>query len=202
MASNDDDAIRSAWHAQPIDSHVPDPEALRRRAQQFEAKARRSVRINQLCAAIVMPLAAAGMFLQDGGLLINTACVMLLIISAYMVWAFRYFFSALPVPEDAGTQSCVNVHRRQLERQRDMHRSARSAGPLVFPVVILTTLARHWPNADTYVGGQAWGFTVAFLAGVYFLMQMGFTYSDLIAHRLQREIDEFDSMLRAPQESA
>lgn len=136
------------------------------------------------------------MFVMDGGLLLNVARAMLLITAVYMVWAYNYFFSALAIPTDAIAEACAAVHKRQLERQRDMNRSARSAGRIVLPIVLLIALSRHWPDAETYVGPEEWGFTITFVATMYFLMQLALTYTDLLAHRCQREIDDLDSMMK------
>jgi hypothetical protein len=197
MPTNDEDGLRTIWQSQLTTAGPLDSEKLRERAKEFESKAHRSVRVNQISAALAAIGCAFGLFAVDGGLLSKVGAAMLLITSIYMVWAFKYFFSALPIPTDANAGSCAAVHKQQLERQRDMNLSARSAGPVILPAVILFALSRHWPNTETYVGPEEWGFTIAFVATVYFLMQLGFTYTDLLAHRLQREIDELDSMMKA-----
>jgi hypothetical protein len=196
MSTNDENEFRAIWQNQLTTAESMDPERLRERARAFESKARRSVRVNQISAGLIIPIAAVAVFAQHSGLLTNVACAMLLITSVYMVWAFRYFFSALPIPTDANAGTCAAVHKRQLERQRDMNLSARSAGPLILPIVILVSLSRHWPDSGTYVGPEEWGFTIAFVAAVFFLMQLGFIYTDLLAHRFQREIDELESMMK------
>ena len=198
MPINDEDELRAIWQNQLTTAEPMDPERLRERAREFESKARRSVWINRISAGLIMPIAAVAIFAQHGGLLTNVACAMLLITSVYMVWAFGYFFSVLPIPTNANAETCAAVHKRQLERQRDMNRSARSAAPLILPIVILVTLSRHWPDAKTYVGPEEWGFTIAVIAAVYFVLQLGFIYTDLLAHRFQREIDELESMMKTP----
>jgi hypothetical protein len=196
MPTNSDGNLRAIWQSQLTNAQPMTSEQLRSRAKQFESKARRSVRLNQLSAGLAGLGFAFGLFTLDGGLLVKVGAAMLLIMSVYMVWGLSYFFSALQVPTDASAGTCAAVHKRQLERQRDMNLSARSAGPLLLPAVILFALGRHWPNAETYVGPEEWGLTVALVASFYFLMQLGFTYTDLLAHRLQREIDQLEAMMK------
>lgn len=196
MPTNSEGDLRTIWQSQLTNAEPMTPEQLRSRAKQFESKTRRSVRVNQISAGLAAIGFAIGLFVVDGGLLAKVGAAMLLITSVYMVSAFKYFFSALPIPADASSGTCAGIHKRQLERQRDMNLSARSAAPLVLPAAILFALSRHWPNAETYVGPEEWGFTIAFVASFYFFMQLGFTYTDLLAHRLQREISELEAMMK------
>jgi hypothetical protein len=195
MPTNDESDVRALWQRQLTNAEPMTSEQLRSRAKQFESKARRSVRVNQISAGVAALAFAFGLFALDGGLLAKIGSAMLLITSVYMVWAFRYFFSALRIDGDA-SGTCAAVHKRQLERQRDMNLSARSAGPLIFPAAILFALSRHWPNTATYVGPEEWAVTIAFIAAFYFFLQLGFTYTDLLAHRLQREINELEAMTK------
>jgi hypothetical protein len=196
MPTNDEDEVRAIWQSQLTTAEPMNPDKLRARAKDFASKARRSVLVNQISAGLIVPIVAISMFVVDGGLLVNVAAAMLLIAAVYMVWAFNYFFSALAIPADASAGTCAAVHKRQLERQRDMNLSARSAGPILLPIVLLIALSRHWPDAETYVGPEEWGFTIAFIVTLYFLMQLAFTYTDLLAHRFQREIEDLESMMK------
>lgn len=191
-----DDEVRTIWQSQPTTAEPMSPEKLRARAKAFESKARRSVLINQISAGMLVPFAAIAMFAMDGGLLVKVAMAMLPVTAVYMVWAFNYFFAALAIPADAGAETCAAVHKRQLERQRDMNLSARSGGRLVLPMVLLIALSRHWPDAQTYVGPEEWGITVAVIATMYFSMELAFTYTDLLAHRFQQEINDLESMMK------
>ncbi len=195
MPTVQDDDIRAVWQNQFTNARTLDPEKLRNRARQFEAKTRRGVLVNQITAGLIMPIAAVSTFVQDSGLLARVACGMLLVTAAYLIWAFRSFFSALPIPADASAITCATVHKRQLERQRDMNLSARSAGPLILPIIVLVNLSRHWPDAETFIGPEGWGLTIATIVASYFAMQLAFIFAELQAQRCQREIDELEEMM-------
>ena len=195
MAPNDDQFLRNTWQAELNTTRSLDPVELRARADASASRARRSVRINRISAGAVAVIAAAGLVIVDGGLLPKVGTAMLLIAALYMIWAFKHFFAVLSIPADANAATCTEVHKRQLERQRDMNLSARSAGPLLLPSLILFALAKHWPDADTFVGPEGWGFTIVFIASAYFVFQLMCAYADLLASRFQREIDELESMM-------
>jgi hypothetical protein len=172
MTRDDDKDLRDTWQSQLTVATPIDPAALRKRADEFASKASRSVRINQISAGLAAVIAGGGMVVIDGGLLAWAGAAMLLVLSLYMVWAFRYFFRTHPIPANANSESCAAMHKRQLERQRDMNLSARSTGPALLPPIVLLTLSRHWPDAETFVGPEGWGFTIAFIASAYFVLQM------------------------------
>ena len=193
MSTNDEDELRTLWQSQTATSTPMSPDDLRKRAKIAESSARRSVRLNQTCAGIVVFVTATSLFVLDSGILAKVGTVMLLVGGAYTAWAFPHFFAAISTPVDASAETTAALYKRQLERQRDMNLSARSMGPLLMPAMVLLTLNRHWPDADTYIGPHEWGATVVIVASMFFLMQLVFLYTDTLGHRFQQEIDEFDS---------
>src|SRR5262245_52983270 len=117
----DEDELRALWQSQHAGAHAMTPEQLRARTERFASKARRSVRLNQISAALLAACMAFGLFVLDRGLLFKIGTAMLLAASIYIAWGMSYFFSALPIPAGASPGTCAAVHKRQLQRQRDLN---------------------------------------------------------------------------------
>jgi hypothetical protein len=192
----DDDELRAIWQSQHTSAQPMTPEQLRARAEHFESKARRSVRVNQISAGLVAAFMALGLFVMDGGLLFKIGTAMLLVASIYIAWGIGYFFSALSIPTGASPGTCATVHKRQLERQRDLNLSARGAARLFLPGAILVLVGPFWPNSESYVGPEAWAWPFALVLIALFVFQLGITYGEIVADRFQREIDELESMMK------
>jgi hypothetical protein len=192
----DDDELRAIWQSQHAGAQPMTPELLRARALSFKSKTRRSVRLNQILAGLVAACMAFGLLVLDRGLLFKIGTAMLLAASIYIAWGMSYFFSALPIPTGASPGTCAAVHKRQLQRQRDLNLSVRSGARITLPGVILVLVGPFWPNSESYVGPEAWAWLFALVLIALFVFQLGITYGEIVAHRFQREIDELDSMMK------
>jgi hypothetical protein len=192
----DEDKLRAVWQSQHTNAQAMTPEQIRTRAERFESKARRSIRINQISAGLLAASMAFGLFALDRGLLFKIGTAMLLISSIYIAWGMSHFFSALSIPTGAGPGTCAAVHKRQLERQRDLNLSARAGARLILPGMILVLVGPFWPNSESYVGPQAWAWPFALVLIALFVTQVMSTYGEVVAHRFQREIDQLDTMIK------
>jgi hypothetical protein len=195
MPSNDDE-LRAIWQSQYAGAQPMTPEQLRARAERLESKARRNVRLNQISAALLAACMAFGLFVLDRGLLFKIGTLMLLVASIYIAWGMSYFFSALPIPTGASPGTCAVVHKRQLQRQRDLNLSIRSGARITLPGAILVLVGPFWPNSESYVGPEAWAWPFALVVIALFVFQAAITYGEIVADRFQREIDELDSMTK------
>jgi hypothetical protein len=111
----------------------------------------------------------------------------------YMLWQTHRRSSFRRAPAEMGIVSCLEFHRKELERRRDLHRSVWrwGLGPAIPGcVVLMVGIARINPGHVRH-----WGWTllavntVAILAFAYAWMQ-----SERRAHKLQAQIDELDAL--------
>ena len=196
MTLSDESELRAIWQSQLIGAQPMTPEQLRSRAKQFESKARRGLRINQISAGLVATICAFGLFFMEGGLLFKVGAALLLMASVYIAWGMRFFFSALPVPTSASAGTCAAVHKRQLERQRDLNLSMPSGVRVMLPGTILVLLDPIWPITESHAGPAAWAAPAATIAIALFLFEVSIIYGKIIARRFQREINELEAMMK------
>jgi hypothetical protein len=111
----------------------------------------------------------------------------------YMVWQTHKRSPFRRVPAERGFVSCLEFHRKELERRRDLHRSVWRwcLGPAIPGVVfLLVGMARINPNHARHPG---WN-----LAGVITCMVLayilGWRQSADRARKLQHQIDELDAL--------
>jgi hypothetical protein len=190
MPRNRDDDIRSLWRDQLAASVQITPEQLRKRAGQFELQTRRRYLRDQASFGVLAVICAYAVIAVDGALG-RLGSAMLLIWAVYGMYGLRRFGSPLALPPDAGTESCAAVHRRQLERQRDIVLSWPLGMGLALPGLMLAILGsplgpRHLP----------WAPAIA-LAGVSAFVYLAMLiYGKTLAARWQREIDGLEALRR------
>ncbi len=195
MPMNDENELRALWRGQLTGTEPMTPEQLRSRAKRLESKARRSVRVNQISAGLVA-MGAVGLFAIERGLLFKVGAALLLIAAAYIAWGMKYFFAALPVPAGATAETCAAVHKRQLERQRDLNLSIPSGVRLMLPGTMLVFLGPIWPNSESYLGPEAWAAPIAMIGIALFVFEASITYGQIVARRFQHEINDLEAMMR------
>jgi hypothetical protein len=111
----------------------------------------------------------------------------------YVVYQLHRRGSAKTVATDPAPASCLDFHRRELERQRDMLLGIWSwyLGPLI-PGMVLIAVAGGLVNPGH--PKRAWLFEALYAAivalGFYFVAKL----NQRAAQRLQRQIDELNAM--------
>jgi hypothetical protein len=113
--------------------------------------------------------------------------------SLYMSWQLHKRGSAKTVPADFGWTTCLGFHRGELVRQRDLLRTSWSwyLGPLLLGIVVIALGAGI---ANPRHAHYAWAFIGGYLA-VTILGFLGLRrYHVNCVRRLQKQIDELDSL--------
>ena len=111
----------------------------------------------------------------------------------YMVWQTHKRSPFRRVPAEIGLVSCLEFHRKDLERRRDLYRGVWRwcLGPTIPGVVVLIVgLARINPNHARHPG---WNLAGVITCSVLFYI-LGWRQSADRARKLQGEIDELDAI--------
>ena len=182
MSTREGEQLHAIWQGQAVSGFRMTPAQLRARANQFETEIRRRNLRDGVSFALIAIIAAVGVVVGTGGLLIRVGGVLMVawaLLSIY--WARLY--GAMSV-ETGDAPTLLQVHRRQLERQRDIALSWPWGLGLVIPGFVLVCLGMSlgprqldWTVPASFVGV----FMFAYIAVVI--------YGRILAGRWQREID-------------
>ncbi len=183
MPIHSQEDLLALWQSQAASPAQWTPEQLRARAEQFESQTRRRYVRDQASFALVAAAAAFGVVAMHG-LLVRLGSATLLFWALYGMYGLHRFASALPILPRASAGACVAVHRRQLERQRDIVSSWPLGMGLAIPGFTLTCLGyslgpRHLP----------WEPSLGLLGIFAFLYLAMLIHGKRLAGRWQREID-------------
>jgi len=181
--------LKNLWQNQSVEPVQMSLEEIRRRAERFQRKIRyRNLRED---LASVLVFAFFGYFIWRFPQW-RVAHGLILAGTAYMLYQLHTKGAAKTVPESLALGTCLEFHRQELERQRDLLRNVWKWYLLPFvpgllAVVAVTLLhvpAEKWIRALPII--LLWA---AFFCGVWKLNQRG-------ANKLQGQIDELDSWNR------
>lgn len=175
------------WQSQTEEEIEMTPGDIRRMAQKFQTKIlRRNIR-----EAIFTVLGTAmyiGFIWQMPGTLLKSGCAVSLIGICISGYRLLHEGSSQDVPAAASAGDCLEFHRRELTKQRDMLRQVgiRQMGP-VMPGFVLFYAGAWIENvdgtADAVVMGGSGVLAVAVFVLVYWLNVHA-------ANKLQSELDE------------
>ncbi|MEJ0005469.1 MAG: hypothetical protein WDM77_03555 [Steroidobacteraceae bacterium] len=92
MSADQEDELRAIWQSHLTTARPFSAEQLQARALLLESRARRSIRVNQICSGLVALIIAVSLFTQKGGLFFVVGEVMLLVVAVYIAWGNELFF--------------------------------------------------------------------------------------------------------------
>jgi hypothetical protein len=181
--------VKTLWQSQSVEPITMSLEEIRQKAERFQTKIRSRNLREYGGAAFVF--ASFGYYMWRFPDL-RWACGLILAGTAYVVYQLHTRGAAQTVPASMALDPCIDFHRRELERQRDLLRDVWKWYLAPFMpglVVFIATLLRRQP-ADQWI--RMLPFTlmcIAVFGGVLLLNRRG-------ARKLQRQIDELNSVNR------
>jgi hypothetical protein len=198
MANEARNDMANIWKTQPATPAAISLEQLRRKSRKLEKRVQwRNVR--EYLASVIV-IAAFGYYISVfQSTLVRIGCGLVIAGTLFMVYMLHQRGASRTVPAELAFHTCVDFHRRELERQRDLLRSVWTWYLLPFVpgmAVFLAGLFRQTmgqPNAPADTGAivAVFALTVAVCALVFVavgkLNQWG-------ARNLQREIDALNAL--------
>lgn len=198
MANEIHNDMTSVWKNQSLEKVEISLEQLRGKAQKLEKRVwQRNLR-EYVASAIVVAAFAYYIWLFPSPL-VRLGCVLVIAGTLFMVCVLLKKGSARNVPAQMGMRSCVEFHREELLRQRDLLRGVWTwyLLPLVPGLALfLAGLFRQTmqqPNASAHAGAiiATFSFTTVVCALVF--VGIG-KLNQWAARKLQCEIDALDAM--------
>jgi hypothetical protein len=181
--------LKSLWQNQSVEPIQMSLEELRQKAQRFQKRIRNR-NLREYAGAVIV-FAAFGYYIWRFPV-IRLASGIILAGTVYVVYQLHTRGAAKTVPASMALDSCFEFHRRELERQRDLLRDVWKWYLLPFVpgmVIFIASLLRHLPM-DKWIRMLPFTlFCTLIFFGVWKLNQRG-------ANKLQRQIDELNSMNR------
>jgi hypothetical protein len=203
MANGARSDVTSVWRNQPRESVEISLEDIRRKAQKFQ---RRILWRNlREYAATVTVIASFGyvFWWASPAPLIRAGCGLLMAGTLFAMYALHRKGSARTVPAEMLFRTCVEFHREELRRQRDLARSAWTWYVLPFvpglAVFLLGDFLKtmQMPNAPAHRGVIETVFALA-AAGCALVFVGVAKLNQWSARKIQRQIDALDAMGKEP----
>ena len=166
---------------------------IRRKARKFQRKVFWQNAVNYFLLIAGVALASFRLVWHGPNALIQLGGGLVVAAMLYMAWQTHKRSSFQRVPADMGNVSCLEFHRKELERHRDFHRGVWRwcLGPAVpGSVLLMVGLAGINP-----VHARQCGWTLLGVNTVVVLMFLyGWVQSEGRARKLQAQIDELDAL--------
>jgi len=175
------------WQGQPVEPKPPSATEARAAASRFQEKIRRR-NLRESIAAVVVLVVFGGYAWEATAWLARLGPVLVVLGTVYVMVQLHTKGASLAVPDAANATTCLDFHRRELGRQRDLLRRVWRwyLGPLVPGVLVMlgARLVEEWAR-----GGLAFALAVGsvLVSAVVFLGTWWFNEAG--ARKLQREID-------------
>ena len=183
------DNLKSLWQNQRVEPVQMSLEEIRQKAEGFQKRIRRSNLREYLAGAFVF---AGSVYFIWRFPVVRLAVGLLLAGTIYVLYQLRTRGAAKTVPGSLALDTCLEFHRRELERQRDLARDVWKwyLLPLVpgLLAVIAVPLLRQPP--EKWI--RALPFIPLWAAMFYAIWRLNKRGAD----KLQRQIDELNSMNR------
>jgi len=186
MAHDDQNDIHRLWQDQPAEKALMTVEDIRNRAGRLESKVgSRNLREYAGAAFLLIACVVFGWREKNVTVLIGGAFMMLA--AAYISYHLRRFGAVRSMPSDLGLKDCLNFHRAELVRQRDLYLGVWQwyLLPLVpgAALILIGRVVEH-PERKWLTLGVALGF----VATVVILGKL----NERVARRVQGRIDDLD----------
>ena len=186
--------IREIWQSQQVEGIQMPLEEIRQKAGKFRSKIlRRNLR--EYVAALAVIVFFGYCFVHSHDALSRAAFGLNIAGMLYVVYQLHMRGSARSLPADWGLESCLEFHRRELERQRDLLRGVWRwyLGPLV-PGLVLIEVG-IWRGKVGNVSHAAVSLILIILGVAAVFVLIG-KMNQRAAAMLQRRIDELDALQR------
>lgn len=191
--SND---MKNLWQSQPTEPPRIRPEELRRKMNNFERRIFwRNVREYAAGAVVI---AIFGYYeWRFHALLVRLGSGLIIAGTLYVMYQLHQRASTRPAPADLGLSTCIEFHRKSLERQRDALRTVWSWYLLPFvpglAVLVIGSIVSQWAAQGHLVINSfvSTGIMAAIFLAVWKLNRRA-------AGRLQTQIDELDALRENP----
>jgi peptidoglycan/LPS O-acetylase OafA/YrhL len=183
------DHLKSLWQNHNLEPVQMSLEEIRQKAEGFQNIIRRRNLREYVAAAFVFAGVGYGIWRFPG---MRLACGLLLTGTIYVLYQLHTRGAAKRVPESLALDTCLEFHRRELERQRDLARDVLKWYLLPFVPGLLAVLAvplLHQPPEKWIRAAPVLLLWAAMFYAVLRLNKRG-------ADKLQRQIDELNSMNR------
>lgn len=179
--------LKARWQSQRAEGGTMSIEEVRATAQRFEKRMRKTYNREYFAALTMIVWMAAYVWLLKP-VLFRVAAGLAIPGILLMLYQLRKRASPRALPADLALTSCVEFHRRELERQRDARESTWRWYLLPFvPSVLVWTIAFYFLPRGSLLLSLIFG--ACFLA-VFILIGKA---NQRAARRLQREVDELGS---------
>lgn len=185
--------IKTLWTSQKMEETVT-MENIHATAARFQRRVYRANAVEYIASAAVVLIFGFYAWALPGWMA-KTGCALIVVATFYVVWQLARRGSPHTVPA-ASSVGLVDFHRRELERRRDLARSAWRWYILPFmPGIVLMLLGRwyqiHVPGRSVNLDHLIiilGAIIAALIIGVVRLLQL------LGTVKLQRQIDELDKL--------
>ena len=181
--------LKSLWQNQSVEPVQMSLDEIRQKAAKFQKRIRN--RNFREYGGAVFVFACFGYYMWLWPFL-RLACGLVLVGTVYVVYQLHTRGASKIVPESLALGTCLEFHRQELERQRDLLRDVwkwyllpLAPGLLVF----IGTLLLSQP-VDKWI--RMWPFVLLCAAGFYGIWKL----NQRGANKLQRQIDDLNSMNR------
>ena len=181
------DDLRRLWQGQNVEGTRMSLEEIRQKAAKFQKRIRnRNLREYGAAAVVFGWFGYYVWWFPD----VRLGSALILAATVYMVWQLHARGASKTVPEAMAVTPCVEFHRRELERQRDLLRDIWRWYLLPFVPGLAVFV---WGSARHVEGGR-WVNALPFL--VLCVVFFGFVgrVNRRAADRLQRQIDELQGI--------
>jgi hypothetical protein len=185
--------MRNVWQNQKPEGIRMSAEEIRRKAVKFERKVFRENALNYFLGLVGVAFVSFCFVWHGYNVLFRLGGGLAVAALLYMVWQTHKRSPFRRVPAEMGIVSCLEFHRKELERRRDLHRSAWrwGLGPAIpGAVVLIIGMARINPSHARHLG---WALAVVITISVLIFIY-GWRQSAGCARKLQHQIDELDTL--------
>jgi hypothetical protein len=192
--------MKNLWQSQPTEPPRIRPEELRKKMNKFERRIFwRNVREY---AAGVLVIAIFGYYeWRFRALLVRLGSGLIIAGTLYVMYQLHQRGSTRPAPADLGLSTCIDFHRKSLERQRDALRTVWSwyLLPLVpgLLVLMIGSILSQWAAHPGNLGQFAIGILASqgIIPAVFFAI---WKLNRRAAEKLQTQIDELNALREDP----
>jgi hypothetical protein len=194
--TNEPPDVKNLWQSQEVEGTNMPLEEIRRKAGKFQRRINLRNLREYVAAAIV-----AGIFALYvkwfPNFLMRAGSVLTIFAALYISYQIYRKGSANVLPQDCDFDCCIDFHRRELERQRDLLRRIWRwyLGPFIPGMLLFflgTQFAAHPPFPHH---GLSFAWELAVAAIVLVLIAK---LNERAANRLQRQIDNLETLAKPP----
>lgn len=185
--------MRNVWQNQKPEGIRMSAEEIRRKAIKFQRKVFWENALNYFLLLVGVAFVSFCLVWRGYNVLLRLGFGLIVVALLYMVWQTHKRSSFRRVPADIGIVSCLEFHRKELERRRDLYRSVWRwcFGPAIPGcVVLMVGMARINPSHARRLG---WALAVVITISVLIFIY-GWRQSQGCARNLQGQIDELDAL--------